>query len=1158
MSEQEDLESKARGPEFIKPALVPAMPAELEFTWNELLHMAEGMVPKASAWPMLPLLLFLRKEGLLDRVLGASSLQALRDELQKEVLKRGQEQPWHTLLELLPGEATQDAWFDLGHLVTEAEDELFGKAYPQVMDRCIAWVRAKLPNEHGDPELPTSVWEVLLGLTGVPDGGTVYQPFGSTAEVLPYLPEGTVYWYREREDRGPLAALALLRAHAYGRMDRLQAGLAADPIQEWVAPKEGGHDLLLGVLPATAPGTIKDGGWGELATEPHTAFLVRALQTVSERGRIAMVVPYSWLISTARYNHAIRNDLLGLGVLDTVVQFPAGLLGAKEEPFALLLLKARLRDGVPPSFDPERKVRMVMANRYIKERGRSSGVLDPEGLLAAIQGGRDREWVREVEVKQIMARQDRLLPSLYFEDLVVDAVDSRLYALIDRLRGQLQGTEFMVLPYLIHFALKGYLRGLEHASPKQVLTSLEERGNANGLSDHERQLLIDAKERLVRLDPSVLADCLWFLDDLNSQGLDVHDRLLVERAVALVTRLGGMQAGEHSQPEDLTRFMLELADVPAGASVYNPFGGQASFGVHLRPDAFYHGEEKNRSTAILGQLRLQLARGDSNWAFHVGDSVTNWSARSGAEHLIVANPPMGLRIKVPSKEGRPWYPSDTTAYFISRALEDVKQGGSVLAVVPGSFLFSDRPTFKEVRKRLVEQKMLESVISFPERMLPNTSIPFYVMHLVKGRDQAKPVRFVIADRFVDRLGYGNAAIRYQELVQAIRQATDPQVVRLVGLEELTRQDYDLSPKRYFIDWEDLEGVQLGDILTPVVRGRVDPKASGPVVQLSDLKEDPFDFHLDPMRIKNERRRASGQISTSCILLARRGKSLKPTYFLHKGESLAISQDISAYQVDVDRIDLQYLVLQLHGEQVRSQVEAMLVGVTMPMLRRNDLLQIRVSVPARREQQVAYVIEQKERLLKERDEELQQLRERLGVSRKHKVINSLLRHEIAMPLGNVRHYLSELKGFLVQSSKESKPLNMDCPVIPGKSDTLEQVLDRLERTTRAISEKVRRSGQENTSIRKIQLQTMNLNEFLQEYWQDHRSSKYSLEYLFDKVAIPKKKALVEAEPTLMQSLLDNLIENAERHAFSTKPLEGNRVQLLLTAEQKPKPAFVLRV
>ncbi|HOP45203.1 MAG TPA: hypothetical protein PLA11_16890, partial [Flavobacteriales bacterium] len=112
MSEQEDLESKARGPEFIKPALVPAMPAELEFTWNELLHMAEGMVPKASAWPMLPLLLFLRKEGLLDRVLGASSLQALRDELQKEVLKRGQEQPWHTLLELLPGESTQDAWSD--------------------------------------------------------------------------------------------------------------------------------------------------------------------------------------------------------------------------------------------------------------------------------------------------------------------------------------------------------------------------------------------------------------------------------------------------------------------------------------------------------------------------------------------------------------------------------------------------------------------------------------------------------------------------------------------------------------------------------------------------------------------------------------------------------------------------------------------------------------------------------------------------------------------------------------------------------------------------------------------------------------------------------------------------------------------------------------
>lgn len=738
-------------------------------------------------------------------------------------------------------------------------------------------------------------------------------------------------------------------------------------------------------------------------------------------------------------------------------------------------------------------------------------------------------------------------------------IEEVLWRAFNVLRGSMPVADFHVISVLLHLTSEGLMDGLEKVAPESVYSLLRDRITRSTTQPFEQQAFDAFESAMKSLNAFQWDELLYILSEIQSISGGNLDTW-IEKSVELVNQVGGETLGEHVQPEDLTRFIVELVTLPDTATVYNPFAGQASFGVHFKDGIRYHGEEINDRTAAIGGIRLMARERRGGTSFGQGDSIQAWSARKGQEDLIIATPPMGMRIN--RRESVSDGNTMVDAYFLKHAIKDVKADGKVVAVLSGSALFQERTEYKSIREHLVGADILDMVVAFPERLLANTSIPFFVLVMDKAKQNKGLIRFVTAEAFVDRGRKAQAKIRYQELIEAIRVGADKSTVRNVPVSEVIKNDFDLNPKRYFADLGEQEGDPLSTILSALPGKRIEAGVTIAAVRTKDLKETVFDHVIEFQQLEERQRLPSARlVNSSALLVAMRGNSLKPTYFEYQGKPIQVSSDVGVYKLDTNKVDVQYLIVQLLNDNTVRQAEALRVGTFLSSLRSKDFLSIRVPMP-RLAVQTELVLKEKERLLGEREAELQDFQTKLGLDKHRRTANGYLRHSIAAPLGNMRHYLQELKEHLQAITKAGKPLQLEQHLGAGADETVTSVLARLERRLIEVSDEVRRSDTEVMDVRNLPLTELSLHDFLEDFHRGQRSNIHMLHYTFDKAAFPdassRKAATIKAEKGLLEKLLYNLINNADVHAFNNTRSQDNLIDLRLTQETKPKPSLLLRV
>ncbi|MBK7390178.1 MAG: hypothetical protein IPI23_14225 [Bacteroidetes bacterium] len=133
----------------------------------------------------------------------------------------------------------------------------------------------------------------------------------------------------------------------------------------------------------------------------------------------------------------------------------------------------------------------------------------------------------------------------------------------------------------------------------------------------------------------------------------------------------------------------------------------------------------------------------------------------------------------------------------------------------------------------------------------------------------------------------------------------------------------------------------------LMRGqRITEDQSGKFVRIRDLKENALDhlLNLDTVEEVDIPRQAQ-KISESCLLLASRWKTLKPTYFIYTGTSIYVSPDTLIFKPDESKCDLVYLINELYSGYVAEQLDSYRTGSVIPMIRKEDLLSIIISLPS---------------------------------------------------------------------------------------------------------------------------------------------------------------------------------------------------------------------
>lgn len=294
----------------------------------------------------------------------------------------------------------------------------------------------------------------------------------------------------------------------------------------------------------------------------------------------------------------------------------------------------------------------------------------------------------------------------------------------------------------------------------------------------------------------------------------------------------GKKAGEFYTPPEVSMLMARLMDPQPGEDICDPTCGSGSLLMKCaqlirartgqRRYALF-GQEAIGSTWALAKMNLFL-HAEDNHRIEWGDTLRNPKLLDSEGRLrrfdvVVANPPFSLEKwghdnahRDPHQRFRRGVPPRTKAdfAFILHMVETMKpQTGRMAVVVPHGVLFRSASEGR-IRRRLIEENLLDTVIGLPDKLFYGTGIPAAVLVLRQNRADER-ILFIDASRSYQS-GKNQNMLREQD-VQAIVDAVSARknierFAHLATVEQIAANDFNLNIPRYVNTREEAEEIDL--------------------------------------------------------------------------------------------------------------------------------------------------------------------------------------------------------------------------------------------------------------------------------------------------------------------------------------------------------------
>lgn len=319
------------------------------------------------------------------------------------------------------------------------------------------------------------------------------------------------------------------------------------------------------------------------------------------------------------------------------------------------------------------------------------------------------------------------------------------------------------------------------------------------------------------------------LEDFNDGRLDLRPSVVGDEDVIgsvyeyLLERFAsdaGKKAGEFYTPGQVSTLLARLLAPKKGDTICDPACGSGSLLIKVgrqadKRDFALFGQESNGTTHALCRMNMFL-HGMDSFRIEWGDTLR--SPRL-VEHdqlmkfdIVVANPPFSLeKWGIEEAEADPFRryhrglpPKSKGDYaFISHMIEIAREGtGRVGVVVPHGVLFRSGAEGK-IRKRFIEENLLEAVIGLPANLFFGTGIPAAILIFNKGKAQGD-VLFIDASREFESAKNQNvlADAHVDKIVRTYRafQTVEKYATRATP-QELVDNEYNLNIPRYVDTFE---------------------------------------------------------------------------------------------------------------------------------------------------------------------------------------------------------------------------------------------------------------------------------------------------------------------------------------------------------------------
>ncbi len=324
--------------------------------------------------------------------------------------------------------------------------------------------------------------------------------------------------------------------------------------------------------------------------------------------------------------------------------------------------------------------------------------------------------------------------------------------------------------------------------------------------------------------------------------------------------IAGKKAGSFYTPAAVSELMAQLVNAQPGERVYDPTCGSGSLLIkaaqrqNVRQVAIY-GQEVSGSSVAMAKMNMYIHEiRDAKIAW--GDTLANPVFKDADGNLmlfdvIVANMPFskdkwaagfnpGGESSGDNKKEFKMEPSLDKYHrfdwgvppaskgdwaFLLHMIASASINGRIAAVAPHGVLFRGASE-GSIRKRVIDENLLDAVIGLPENLFYGTPIPACILVLKKGRKNADVVFIDASKKDEDgNLRYEKAKNQnvlteknVSDIINAYHARVDKdKFVHVATIDEIKENEYNLNIPRYVDTFEEEEIIDIEEVQSNIAR-----------------------------------------------------------------------------------------------------------------------------------------------------------------------------------------------------------------------------------------------------------------------------------------------------------------------------------------------------
>ena len=294
-----------------------------------------------------------------------------------------------------------------------------------------------------------------------------------------------------------------------------------------------------------------------------------------------------------------------------------------------------------------------------------------------------------------------------------------------------------------------------------------------------------------------------------------------EYCLARFAEAEGKLAGEFYTPACVVRTLVEVLR-PYNGRVYDPCCGSGGMFVQSAKFIEHHqgninniavyGQDSNPTTWKMAQMNLAIHGIEADLGKYNADTFFNDCHPTLKADFIMANPPFNLSDwgadkladDVRWKYGLP--PSGNANFaWMQHMIHHLSPNGKIGLVLANGSLSSQSSGEGEIRRRIIEDDLIEGIIAMPTQLFYTTQIPVSLWFINRNKTQKGETLFIDARKMGTMVSRKNREMTTEDIskIAATFEAFEDGTLvdakgfcAAVDIGEIAKQDFILTPGRY--------------------------------------------------------------------------------------------------------------------------------------------------------------------------------------------------------------------------------------------------------------------------------------------------------------------------------------------------------------------------